>query len=64
MATSYTYTTREIEKMLRKKGYEHVRTRGGHKIYSNGMCSVAVTSKINKMVALRIIKDCQLEACK
>ena len=61
MSRAFTYTTREVERMLRDNGYEHVRSSGSHKIFSNGMQTVALNPKVNKMVALKIIKQCKLE---
>ena len=60
MATSYTYSSREIRKILKDNGYECVRTNGRHHIYSNGHHSVPVTINMNKMLALRILKQCNI----
>ena len=60
MARSYTYSSRDIEKILKKNGYKYIRTRGGHQMYSNGVHTVPITRNINKMLALRVIKECNL----
>lgn len=64
MARAYTYSTREIEKMLQEKGYQCVRKSGSHKIYSNGTQTAVIKKDLNKMIALRIIKECGLDATK
>ena len=58
MAKSYTYSTRQIRKILKENGYTYVRTSGDHDIYSNGTHSIPITPKINKMLALRVLKQC------
>ena len=60
MAKSYTYSTRQVIKILKDNGYRYVRTSGDHDIYSNGIHSVPITPKINKMLALRILKQCNI----
>lgn len=52
-----TYSTKEIQKILRKNGYEFVRQNGDHLIYSNGTNKITINININKMVARRIIKE-------
>lgn len=60
MAKSYTYSKRELQKILKENGYNYVRQTGGHMIYSNGSHSIPVTLKPNKMLALRILKQCNI----
>lgn len=60
MAKAYTYSFRDIEKILRKNGYSYVRSNGSHKIFSNGSVTAVVPVRLNKMLALRILKQCCL----
>ena len=60
MARSYTYSFRDLEKILRKNGYSYVRSNGSHKIFSNGSSMAVVPARLNKMLALRIMKQCCL----
>ena len=60
MAKAYTYSFRDIEKILRKNGYSYVRSNGSHKIFSNGAATAVVPVRLNKMLALRILKQCCL----
>lgn len=64
MARSFTYSTREMEKMLQGNGYKYIRTNGSHRIFSNGRNTAVLNKKVNKMVALRIIKECKLDTSK
>ena len=54
------YTFRDMEKILKKNGYSHVRSKGSHKIYSNGKRTISVNVDLNKVVALRLIKENKL----
>lgn len=54
------YSDREFRKILKKNNYEKVRTKGDHIIYSNGINHLTITPKINKVVALRLIKEYKL----
>ena len=60
MATSYTYSTREMEIILRKNGYRHLRTKGSHRVYSNGIHTTVLTLDVNKITAIKMIKKCGL----
>lgn len=60
MEKSYTYSFRDIEKILRKNGYFYIRSNGSHRIYTNGISTAVVPHRLNKMLALRIIKQCSL----
>lgn len=60
MAKSYNYSFRDMEKILRKNGYFYKRTKGSHMIYTNGVHSVPVPIHLKKILALRIIKQCDL----
>lgn len=54
------YSDREFKKILKKNNYEKVRSKGDHIIYSNGSNHLTITPKINKVVALRLIKEYKL----
>lgn len=62
MAKSYTYSFREMEKILRKNGYSYIRSNGSHKIYTNGLTTAVVPIRLNKMLALSILKQCCIVA--
>lgn len=61
MSKARTYSTKDMEKILKKNGYTHVRNKGSHMIYSNGIFTVPIKHNLNKMIALRIIKECNLK---
>ena len=52
--------------MLRKGGYEQIRSKGSHRIYRNdegNTVSIPERSKeVNRMLAARIVKECNLAA--
>ena len=48
----------EADRALKKNGYVQVRTKGRHYIYSNGVQSVALNIKLNRMVMARVLKEC------
>ena len=54
------YSDREFKKILKKNNYKKVRSKGDHIIYSNGSNHLTITPKINKVVALRLIKEYKL----
>lgn len=58
-----TYDNRRFTKILRNNNYILDRQTGSHKIYTNGKATVAVPKKLNKMIALRLIKENELEVC-
>lgn len=60
MAKAYTYSFRDLEKILRKNGYLYIRAHESHRIYTNGEFTAVVPYHLNKMLALRIIKQCSL----
>ncbi len=43
----------EADRALRKNGYQPVRCKGSHHTYSNGVQSVTLNIKLNKMVMAR-----------
>ena len=54
------YSDREFKKILKKNNYKKVRSKGDHIIYSNGRNHLTITPNINKVVALRFIKEYKL----
>lgn len=56
-----TYDNRHFIKLLRQNNYTLDRQSGSHKIYSNGRSTISVPKKLNKMIALRLIKENRLE---
>ena len=55
------WTSREFAQLLRKNGYECVRSNGDHKIYKGNGYTVSVNVHLNSMVAKRLIKECSLK---
>lgn len=51
------YSTREMAKILKRNGFHHERSSGGHKIYKRGGTVVALNNNTNQMVWLRIMKE-------
>ena len=52
------YSSREVQRFLMDAGFQNVRTKGGHQIWSDGKRQVAVTvAHMNACVANRIIKE-------
>lgn len=55
------YTQREFERILKKNQYYFLRWgKGDHRIYSNGSSTIVAKFPINKMIALRLIKEYEL----
>ena len=54
------YSDREFKKILKKNNYTKVRCKGDHFTYSNGERNITITPNINKVVALRLIKQYNL----
>lgn len=50
-----------MKKILRDNGYEYLRSKGSHFMYSNGIYTVAVNKDLNAMVAKRLIKQYHLQ---
>ena len=48
----------DAERALRKNGYERVRVKGSHIMFSNGSHTVVLNIKPNRMVLARIMKEC------
>ena len=57
MGIARTYTAKDMEKILKRNGYVHLRTKGSHKIYSDGLHTTVISKDLNKMIALKIIKQ-------
>lgn len=55
------YTSKEFKYLLRRNGYEKMRTKGSHSIYKKGDKTVAVNLKLNPMVCRRLIKENDLQ---
>ncbi|OUQ56988.1 hypothetical protein B5E58_10060 [Tyzzerella sp. An114] len=56
------YNIREFKEILKKNGYVFVRKgKGDHSIYSNGKTTIAIAKHMNKMIALRLIKENNLK---
>lgn len=56
-----TYDSRKFIKLLRNNNYVLDRQNGSHRIYTNGRSTISVPKKLNKMIALRLIKENELE---
>lgn len=52
---------REMKKILKANGYEYVRAKGSHFMYSNGQYTITINKDLNCMVAKRLIKQYHLE---
>jgi predicted RNA binding protein YcfA (HicA-like mRNA interferase family) len=55
-----TYDNRRFSKILRDNNYRLDRQSGRHKIYTNGKATIAIPKKLNKIIALRLIKENRL----
>lgn len=56
------YSKREFVDILIKNGYHLKRKgKGDHLIYTNGEDIITITPKLNKMIALRLIKENNLK---
>ncbi len=56
------YSNREFVKILVKNGYHFLRNgKGDHLVYTNGKNTIVFNTKINKMIALRLIKEYDLK---
>ena len=52
---------KEMKKILRANGYDFIRCKGSHFMYSNGKNTIAVNKDLNCMVARRLIKQYDLD---
>ncbi len=55
------YSTKEMQRILKGNGFKLSRRSGDHFIYTDGSRTISINYKINKMVALRIIKENNLD---
>ena len=55
------YNTKEMQQILEGNGFKLSRQRGDHFIYTDGNRTVSINYRINKMVALRLIKENNLD---
>ena len=58
-----TYDNRRFIKILKNNNFVFDRYTGSHKVYTNGKATISVPKKLNKMIALRLIKENGLEVC-
>lgn len=56
-----TYDSRQFIKLLRNNNYVFDRQSGSHRIYTNGKATISIPKRLNKMIALRLIKENHLE---
>lgn len=57
------YSSREFLKLLKDNNYYFERHgKGSHDIYSNGINHISIKLPINKVLALRLIKENHLKA--
>jgi predicted RNA binding protein YcfA (HicA-like mRNA interferase family) len=52
-----TFSTLDMERILRNNGFECVRHRGDHRIWKNGNRTVVLSRQINQMICRRLIKE-------
>ena len=52
-----TIDTRQFIKILQKNDYVMDRYSGSHKVFTDGVNTISVPKNINKMIALRLIKQ-------
>ncbi|MFG6348569.1 MAG: hypothetical protein K1W15_07620 [Lachnospiraceae bacterium] len=55
------YNTKEMQQILEGNGFKLSRQSGDHFIYTDGNRTVSINYRINKMVALRLIKENNLD---
>lgn len=56
-----TWTLREFRKLLKANGFEEVRSKGDHFIFSDGGRNLSINKEPNRMVVQRLIKEYQLQ---
>lgn len=54
------YTSRDIKRLLKKKGFVFARCTGGHEVYKKGSELVVVNVHINQAIAQRLVKQYKL----
>ena len=55
------YNTKEMQQILEGNGFKLSMQSGDHFIYTDGNRTVSINYRINKMVALRLIKENNLD---
>ncbi len=55
------YNTKEMQQILEGNGFKLSRQSGDHFIYTDGNRTVSINYRKNKMVALRLIKENNLD---
>lgn len=55
------YSTKDMIQILEGNGFKLSRQSGDHSIYTDGNRTVSINKRINKMVALRLIKENNLD---
>lgn len=55
------YSDREFIVILNNNGYRHIRSRGSHAVYSNGVRTLTINKGMNRMVVRRLVKEYNLE---
>jgi len=55
------YSTKEMRRILEGNGFKLSRQSGDHFIYTDGSRTISINYRINKMVALRLIKENNLD---
>lgn len=63
MSRRLTKELREFEKILNRNGYEYVRAKGSHYIYTNRLThkTIPVNIFLNRMVRERLIREYNLQ---
>ena len=51
----------KVATALLNAGYEKKRCNGSHFIFSNGQKTISLNKDLNRMVARRILKECNLQ---
>lgn len=57
MAANKTFSKREIQKILKANGFDHVGTHGNRYKYKRGSEILMITPEPNKMIFNRLIKE-------
>ena len=60
MAKVKTFSSREIQKILKANGFEYVSTNGDRHKYRRGNESLVINNNTNKMVFYRLVKEYNL----
>lgn len=53
------YSIREVREMFKSNGYQHIRTKGSHELWSNGVKTLALpVVKLNYKVGNKLVREC------